>query len=71
MKQVMHPLSSADTNFSPKISKFVVSRNADIDCILVHNFYLFKLSLNKHGYNFVDVGKNGYSRPSLNKDILK
>ena len=30
-----HPLSFADISiFSPKISNFIISRNADIDCIL-------------------------------------
>ena len=33
------PLSSADISiFSPEISNFVISRNKDIDFILVHNF---------------------------------
>ena len=33
------PLSSADISiFSTEISNFVISRNTDIDCILVHNF---------------------------------
>ena len=42
MNHVTHPLSSVDISiFSPGISKFCVSRNADIDSILMHNFYLF------------------------------
>ena len=31
----------------------------------------FQIFLKKHGYNFDDVSKTGYSRPSWNKGILK
>ena len=35
-----HPLSSADISiFHKKPAIFVISRNTDIDCILIHNFY--------------------------------
>ena len=32
------PLTSADISIFPLEIKFVISRNTDIDCILVHNF---------------------------------
>ena len=42
MNHVTHPLSSADISiFHRKSANFAISRNADIDCILIHNFYLF------------------------------
>ena len=34
-------------------------------------FWVLKDFFNKHGYNFDDVSKNGYSKPSWNKVILK
>ena len=41
MNRVTHPLSSADIRiFHRKSANFAVSRNTDIDCILIHNFYL-------------------------------
>ena len=33
--------------------------------------WVFNNCFNKRGHNFDDVSKNGYSRPSQNKDILK
>ena len=36
MNQVIHPLTYA-AFFHGKSSNFVISRNTDIDCILVHN----------------------------------
>ena len=47
----------------------VISRNTDIDCILIvsnsFNFsWVFKDFSNKPGYNFDDVSENGYPRPS-------
>ena len=40
MNRPTHPLSSADICiFSLEISKFCYTRNTDIDCILIHNFY--------------------------------
>ena len=40
MNHVMHPLSSllTSTFIRWKSANFVISRNADIDCILVHRF---------------------------------
>ena len=37
----------------------------------VNFFWIFKDGINKHGYNFVDIDKNGYSRPSENTGILE
>ena len=38
MNHMIHPLRSADIIiFSPEIKNFVISRNTDIDCILIHN----------------------------------
>ena len=40
MSHVTHLLISADiTIFHPKSANFSIWRNADIDCILTHNFY--------------------------------
>ena len=42
MNHVTHPLSSADISiFHWKSVYFAVSRNTDIDSILMHNFYFF------------------------------
>ena len=42
MNHVTHPMSSADINiFHRKSANFAISRNTEIDCILIHNFYLF------------------------------
>ena len=42
MNHVTHPLSSADISiFQRKSANFAISRNTDIDCILIHDFYLF------------------------------
>ena len=51
--------------FSPA-TFFVISRNTDIDCISnsFNFFWVRKRCLNKHGCNFYDVSKIGYSRPS-------
>ena len=39
LNHVTHPLCSAEISvFSPEISKFAISRNTNIDCILIHNF---------------------------------
>ena len=39
MNNVTNPLSSADISiFSPEISKLCYIRNANKDCILIHNF---------------------------------
>ena len=43
---MVHPLSSVDLIiFYQKSATFVILGNADKDCILMHNFYLFKLCL--------------------------
>ena len=59
------------TFFHWKSAKFAISRNTDVDCILLcmssnsFNFFrLFKYYFNRHSYNFVNVSKNGYFRPS-------
>ena len=54
--------------FHQKSANFATSRNTGINWILIQidnsfNFVLNKC-FNKHGYNFDDVSKNGYSRPS-------
>ena len=42
MNYVTHPLSSAYISIFPQeISKFALSRNTDIDCMLIHNFQFF------------------------------
>ena len=39
MYHVAHPLSSADISiFHGKKANFLISRNTDTDCILIHNF---------------------------------
>ena len=39
INHVTHPLSSADISiFHRKSANFVISRNTDIGCILIHNF---------------------------------
>ena len=39
MNHVAHPLSSADISiFHRKSANFAISRNTDIECILIHNF---------------------------------
>ena len=57
INKVTHPLSSADIIiFHWKSANFAISRNANINCILMHKF-LFKDCSNKYGYNFDDVNK--------------
>ena len=42
MNLVTLPLSSAEISiFHRKSANFAISRNTDIDCILIYNFYLF------------------------------
>ena len=42
MGHLTHLLISADiTIFHRKSANFSISRNADIDCILIHNFYFY------------------------------
>ena len=38
---------------------------------IISNFFNFKDCLNKHGYKFKDVSKNGLFKPSEDKGILK
>ena len=43
---VTHPLTSAGISiFHLKSANFAISRNTDIDCILIHNLYFFELVL--------------------------
>ena len=70
MNHMTHLLSSAEiNNFSPKISKFCYIEKyryrLHFDTISnSFNFsWVFKDCINKRGYNFDDVSKNGY--PSL------
>ena len=71
MNHMGHPLSSAEISILlPDISKYFISRNTDIGCILMQisnsfNFsWVFKDFFSKPGYNFEDVSKNGYLRSS-------
>ena len=41
MNHVTYPLSSADLLFPRKSETFVISKNTDIDCTLIHNFQFF------------------------------
>ena len=55
--------------FYRKSTTFVMSRNTDIAFLYKnsHSFYfflVFKGCFNKHGCDFDDVSKIGYSRPS-------
>ena len=59
-----HPFISADISiFHRKWANFVISRNTEIDCILINSFYfffgLFKDFFIKKGCNFDDVSKIG------------
>ena len=53
-----------------KPENFAISRNADIEYILIHNsdsfnlFWVFKDFFSKYVYNFDDVSINCYSRLS-------
>ena len=59
-------MTSADSStFYWKLAIFVISRNKDIDRILIHRlgffelFRVFRICFNKHGCNFYNVGKIG------------
>ena len=61
---VTHTLRSADISiFHQKSATFVISRNSDRDCILIHNSNFFKCLLvlkaffNKHERNFDNTSK--------------
>ena len=79
MNHVSHPFNSANISVfcQWKLTIFVLSENTVIGCILVHNFnflnifQIFKYFLNRHSYNFDDISKIEYSRPSQDKDILE
>ena len=64
MNHMTHHLSSADISiFYWKSTNIPISRNADGDCILMHNFSSFivlKDLFNKYDCNFDDLSKNGY-----------
>ena len=64
MNHVTHPLSYAELLL--EISKFWY-----IISICFNFFWVFKDFFDKHGYNFDDVSKIRYSRPSWNKDTSK
>ena len=61
-------------------TNFAISRNTDIDFILIfwyivsnsfNFFWVLKDFFKRHGYNFDDVSENCYSSPFQNKSILK
>ena len=59
--------------FSPEICKFCYTKKYRYN-ITSNSFsllWVFKYWFNKHGYNFDDVSKNGYSRSFWNKCFLK
>ena len=63
------PFNSTDISiFSPEISEFCYIKKYSRYTLnfgtLFYLFWVFKGCFNKHGYNFDDVSKNGYSRPS-------
>ena len=61
---VMQPLSSADISiFSREISKYQEIL-IQIVFLKIHFHIFLTFFIFKHGYNFDDVGKNCYSRPS-------
>ena len=61
-----HLLSSADISiFSPKIGYRKILLYQEIPIWIAFNFFrVFKDFFNKHHYNFDDVSKNSYFRPS-------
>ena len=74
-----HPLSSADISiFYWKSAKFAIL-NTDIYRLYFDALFLTHLTFflsrerffYKHGYNFDDISKNGYSRHSFKKGFLK
>ena len=61
------------SSFFTRLPSFVISRNTNIDCVLILNFYLllaFKCSFNKNGFNFNDDSKICFSRASEVKGIF-
>ena len=74
INDITYLLTSADISiFHLKTAIFVKSRSTDKNCILIHFYFywVFIGCLNKHDYNFDYVSKINYSRPPLNKGILK
>ena len=70
LKKIKKMYESRDTPFEFCWHKHFLTGNqqillyTDIDCILIHDFWVFKYFFNKPGYNFDDVSKNSYPRPS-------
>ena len=61
MNYVTHPLRSAEISiFHWKSASFAISENTNS----FEFFLVFKYFFDKHGYNFDDVSKIGYSRLS-------
>ena len=65
------PLGSADSIFSPEMRRFSYIKKYRyrlyfdmLFLILLTFFESLKIFYNKHGYNFDDVNKSGYSGPS-------
>ena len=56
--------------FHQKSTALIISRNTDINCMLIHHFnsfnlfWVFKHCFNKYGYNFDDASKTGHCRSS-------
>ena len=78
INHVTYLLSSADISiFHLKSANFATSRNkiqTEFSYIICTSFNFpcgFNNCFNKYGYNFDDVSKNNYSRPSFSKGILK
>ena len=58
MNHVTHSLNSADISFfHRKSANFAISRNTDIDCISIHNFYLFWLFLILYRFFVINMVK--------------
>ena len=66
LKKIQKIYESRDTPFEFCWHKHFLTGNqqilfyTDIDCILIHDFWVFKYFFNKPGYNFDDVSKNSY-----------
>ena len=63
IKYVTHPLIASERFHQKPAVTFVISRNTNIDCILIHifNFFnlflVFKVSFNNHGCNLMMSAK--------------
>ena len=78
LNHVTHPFTSADISICHRKSPVSLYQETQIKIVfwyVISNsfnlFRIFKDCFNKHGYNFDDASKNGYSRFSWNKGILK